>query len=148
VPVGFIRRAFTLVELMIVVAIIGLLAAIAVPGFVEMQMRAKRAELSPNVQSIKSSEIAYEAAMDGFLSLAQAPSALPGKTKVDWVGNPDFTELGWAPDGGVRGCYSVTTSGSDFVVLGKMDADGDSITAEYTATHQIGVVHNTAHEVY
>ena len=62
------RNAFTLVELMIVVAIIGLLASIAIPSFLELQLRSKRAELAPNVQAIKASEVAYEALEDKFVS--------------------------------------------------------------------------------
>ena len=45
----FSKKGFTLVGFAIVVAIIGILAAIAIPNFVAMQYRAKRAEVPSNV---------------------------------------------------------------------------------------------------
>ncbi len=46
------RYGFTLIELMIVVAIIGILAAIAIPNFVRFQARARQSEANTNLKSL------------------------------------------------------------------------------------------------
>ena len=53
------RSGFTLIELLIVVAIIGILAAIAVPNFLNAQTRAKIAQVYGNMKSIQTSIGSY-----------------------------------------------------------------------------------------
>lgn len=52
-------KGFTLIELMIVVAIIGILAAIAIPNFMKFQARSKQSEAKANLKSIFTAQKAY-----------------------------------------------------------------------------------------
>lgn len=77
------KRAFTLIELLIVVAIIAILAAIAVPNFLEAQMRAKvtrvKAEMRTHATALESYRVDWnrypfpDDVQGGRLSVADAP---------------------------------------------------------------------------
>jgi type IV pilus assembly protein PilA len=64
-----IQKGFTLIELMIVVAIIGILAAIALPAYTDYTVRAKVSELVLAASGLKST-VAEKAAADGALAAA------------------------------------------------------------------------------
>lgn len=53
------ERGFSLIELMMVIAIIGVLSAIALPYFAAVQSKSKRTELTLNMAGIFTAEVAY-----------------------------------------------------------------------------------------
>ena len=61
------QHGFSLTELMIVVAIIGILATIAVPKFMQYQAKAKQTEAKRNLVAIHTGEIAYFAENNGYI---------------------------------------------------------------------------------
>ncbi|HMX43043.1 MAG TPA: prepilin-type N-terminal cleavage/methylation domain-containing protein [Elusimicrobiota bacterium] len=60
------RRGFTLIELMLVVAIIGLLAAIAIPKFANMVIKAKEASIKGKLGTLRSALSIYYADNEGI----------------------------------------------------------------------------------
>ncbi|MDQ3223007.1 MAG: prepilin-type N-terminal cleavage/methylation domain-containing protein [Gemmatimonadota bacterium] len=62
------HRGFTLIELMIVVAIIGILAAIAIPNFLKFQARAKQSEAKSNLKAMFTAEKSFYGAKDRYSS--------------------------------------------------------------------------------
>ena len=104
------KKGFTLIELMIVVAIIGILAAIAIPNFLRFQAKSKQSEAKTNLGGIFTAETAYNAEHDGFAdlnSISWAPTGTPRYrytlgTPANDLGNLAVTFAGWgtAPWGG------------------------------------------------
>ena len=94
------RKGFTLIELMIVVAIIGILAAIAIPNFLRFQAKSKQSEAKELLSTVYTAETAYFAEQNKYVTLSNAgftPSASPkyytniGDSNFTYTGGTSFT---------------------------------------------------------
>lgn len=69
---------FTLVELLVACAIVGVLAAIAIPQFASYRQRAYDARANSDLRNAATSEEAYFATFEKYLTGALATNSLPG----------------------------------------------------------------------
>jgi len=74
------NKGFTLVELMVVVAIIGILSAIAIPNFKSYQARAKTSEAKIQLASVYQAELALQSDFDSFATCLLDAGYSPPKT--------------------------------------------------------------------
>jgi len=135
-------KGFTLIELMIVVAIIGILAAIAIPNFLQYQMKSRQSEAKTNLGAIRTSELSFSGEKGCFIGtgaagygaatpvagtktvqVAWAGPAMPGPSPagtafcVDPAGAPVFTgtfaDIGFAASGFVFYHYTASSDNTN-----------------------------------
>ncbi len=130
------RQGFTLIELMIVVAIIGMLAAIAIPSFLRFQLRSKAAEGKTNLATIARSQESYYAASGTYLNVTTpVPGIVPPPGRTPWPAGTAFDVLGWEPEGEVYFIYLASADNGGgpgmalvrFTAEAASDIDGDAI---------------------
>jgi type IV pilus assembly protein PilA len=86
------RKGFTLIELMIAVAIVGILSAIAIPNFAKFQARSKQTEARVNLKAMFTAQRAFVAERDRFSKLVN--------------------EIGFAPERNNRYTYFTGSDGT------------------------------------
>jgi type IV pilus assembly protein PilA len=124
------RRGFTLVELLAVVAMVGILAALAIAGYRKYMNSAGTAEATAVMQGIRGAEEAHKAEMLVYLSCSSAlnryyPMLVPDEHKHSWInpGHGDYPcwqQLNLTTHGAVRFGYALVAG-----VGGTMPAASD-----------------------
>ncbi len=76
------ERGFTLVELMVVIAILGVLAAIAIPNFLDYQKKAYHTEAKSTLTSVYSAMVAYAGDKGGYGGAKCCETTGPDKQNI------------------------------------------------------------------
>ncbi len=143
------NKGFTLIELMIVVAIIGILAAIAIPNFLRFQLKSKSSEGKVNIAAIRTAQESYLAEFGVYVGAGLSPATIGsvgGSAKTPFV-NTDgvglgFDQLGWSPEGQVFFQYGTVINaaipGASYTVSATANIDAAGANQAWGYVKEIG----------
>jgi len=105
------EKGFTLIELMIVIAILGILAAVAIPNFLNARGKAQDASALSTLEALKTA-LEMHAADNGAYSTAAVSSVADLKTLLgeDWPSNIDTSGTG-------PGCVKAPTINGNYYTI-------------------------------
>ena len=117
------QRGFTLIELMVVVAVIGILTAIAIPLYTNMQLRARVAKAQADARALVSAISIYSAHMQSLppdlAALNAAAVNGEGVSAGPFMASTPNPPAGWTTYGyasTAAGVYAVSTTGDNLVI--------------------------------
>jgi len=131
------KKGFTLIELMIVVAIIGILAAIAIPNFLKFQAKSKQSEAKTNLKGIYTAETGYfgeNNAYSGFDAANWEPvgtsryhytltGAVTGATSLEKGADLSGFTANWTGNSGATPALGTTPQAFTAGAVGNIDSD-------------------------
>lgn len=101
------QKGFTLIELMIVVAIIGILAAIAIPAYQDYTVRARVSEAVTFNRNAINSVSEFHTSNGNWPTLAQAPISIPANAGT---ATANIDNVVYAPGGTAAAASTVTST--------------------------------------
>ena len=154
------EKGFTLIELMVVVVILGILAAVAIPFYNNYIFRSRTAEATVNINGIRTLEESWFAENNRYcdavgdcntgaagvqVCCAAAPAGAPGKQTRNWLpaAVADWALLGFAPTGSATyytyGVFTLLNT-TRLTIGAEGDLDGDGNRHTFALTTGTGVV--------
>jgi prepilin-type N-terminal cleavage/methylation domain-containing protein len=135
------EKGFTLMELLISVAIVVILAGVGIPVYLKFMTGTKHAEASTNLSGIKLSEEGYKLANGVYAPCGVAPRPVPDEAPITWTGGAnvaDYDNIDFTVSGDVRFVYEVGVPAADptsFEAGAQGDTDGDGAFILITCTN-------------
>lgn len=126
------KKGFTLIELMIVVVIIGILAALAIPRFMRSTTKAKMSEARQLLKQIYTMQRAYRQENDNYGSDAVTASA--GDT---------FADIGVEVGASARYTYVMATGPGTFSCTATANLDDDTVNDVWSIDQDGTLTHDT-----
>jgi type IV pilus assembly protein PilA len=134
------EKGFTLMELLIAVAIVVVLAGVGIPVYLKFQAGAKHSEASTNLNGIKLSEEGYKLANGVYIDCQASPRATPDETSLAWADlGTGFTDIGFTTSAAVRFVYAVSgATTTSFLAEARGDTNGDANYIMFVASQSEG----------